>query len=780
MGEAGQRSVMKNRRFHLPRSRRPGAAHAWLWLACLGLVWSSWSAAQQVDELVIPYIERAPELGDFRGMRASPEIAATMARVEGFVQREPDNGMPSSQDTTVYTAYDNRNLYVVFLAFDSEPELIRANLAPRENVIDDDFVAVMIDTFNDQRNAYGFGSTPLGVQVDGRWSEIAKQSNFDTSYEAVWYTDARLTDSGYMVRMTIPLRNLRFPDSDEQVWRVMFERRIPRLSEQSNWPPYLSTVEGRLNQAGILRGVRDVSPGRNIQLIPFAFARSFNVLDSRAAGGPAFNENSEENIGLDAKFVFQDSLVLDATLNPDFSQVESDEPQVTVNERFEVRFDERRPFFIENADYFNTESTLVFTRRIADPDAGLRFTGKQGPWGIGTLMINDEAPGQRLHSDHALAGEAADIRILRVFREISEQSRVGVLYTEREFGEQINQVTSLDARFKLNPNWTTELQAIDTGFEDGSHDHQHGRQLNARFDRSGRNFSAHAHVIDTSEEFRADLGFFNRNYQPDSRSTHGFARYVFWPEGGFLNSWGGRVFVNDIVDQTGSRLYSQVMPALEWTWNGETELSLTYEDVDERLRPQDFPGLLRERDYEQKTWSAEFETQMFATVGFSLELEMGETINLDPLPGTDPELAESSSAGFELLWRPLDRLRHDFTYLYTKLDDPNGAGNIFTDHIIRSRWNYQFTRELSLRFIAQHEATDPGPLTSLKRDENMNFDLLVRYVINPWSALYAGFNTNSSNFALVDTETGTEMVRTHHLQRDGKQLFLKFSYLLQP
>lgn len=780
MGETERPSVMITRKFHLSRNGRPGVVHAWSWLACLALIWSPLSVAQQVDELVIPYIEQAPELDDFRGMRASPEIAATMARVEGFVQREPDNGMPSGQETTVYTAYDNRNLYVVFLAFDDEPELIRANLAPRENVIDDDFVAVMIDTFNDQRNAYGFGSTPLGVQVDGRWSEIAKQSNFDTSYEAVWYTDARLTDSGYMVRMTIPLRNLRFPDTDEQVWRVMFERRIPRLSEQSNWPPYLSTVEGRLNQAGIMRGVRDVSPGRNIQLIPFAFARSFDVLDSRAAGGPAFNENSEENIGLDAKFVFQDSLVLDATLNPDFSQVESDEPQVTVNERFEVRFDERRPFFIENADYFNTESTLVFTRRIADPDAGLRFTGKQGAWGIGTLMINDEAPGQRLGPDDPLAGEAADIRILRVFREISEQSRVGVLYTEREFGEQTNQVTSLDARFKLNPNWTTELQAIDTGFEDGSHDHRHGRQLNARFDRSGRNFSAHAHVIDTSEEFRADLGFLGRNYQPDSRSTHGFARYVFWPEGRFLNSWGGRVFVNDIVDQTGSRLYSQVMPALEWTWNGETELSLTYEDVDERLRPHDFPGLTRERDYEQKVWSAEFETQMFATVGFSLELEMGETINLDPLPGTDPELAELSSAGFELLWRPLDRLRHDFTYLYTKLDDPNGAGNIFTDHIVRSRWNYQFTRELSLRFIAQHEATDPGPLTSLKRDENLNFDLLARYVINPWSALYAGFNTNSSNFALVDTEMGTEMVRTHHLQRDGKQLFLKFSYLLQP
>ena len=768
------------RGYSLLRRRRQNWVSRRLWIVLAGFCWSPWTVAQQTDELVIPYIERAPQLDDFRGMRASPEIAAMMARVEGFVQREPDNGMPASQDTTVYSAYDDRNLYVVFLAFDSEPALIRANLAPRENVIDDDFVAILVDTFNDQRTAYGFGSTPLGVQVDGRWSEIAKQSNFDTSYEAVWYTDARLTDSGYMVKMTIPLRNLRFPDTGEQVWRVMFERRIPRLSEQSNWPRYLSTVEGRLNQAGILRGVRDVSPGRNIQLIPFAFARAFDVLDSRAAGGPAFNDSSEENIGLDAKFVFQDSLVLDATLNPDFSQVESDEPQVTVNERFEVRFDERRPFFIENADYFNTESTLVFTRRIVDPNAGLRFTGKQGPWGIGTMVINDEAPGQRLDADHPLAGEAADVRIMRVFRDISEQSRIGMLYTERQFGDQVNQVSSVDARFKLNPNWTTELQLIGTGFEDGIGADRRGRQANARFDRSGRNTTVHAHVIDTTEEFRADLGFFNRNYQPDSRSTHGFVRYAFWPEGRALNSWGGRVFVNDIVDQSGSRLYSQVAPALQWSWDGETELSLTYEDVTERLRPHDVPGLTRVRDYAQNLWTAEFETQMFTTVGFSVELGLGQTINLAPLSGHEPELADTVNAQFELLWRPLDRLRHDFTYLYTQLDDPGGAGRIFIDHIVRSRWNYQFTKELSLRFIAQHEETDPGPFTSLKRDENLNFDLLVRYVINPWSALYAGYNTNSSNFALVDTEMGTEMVRTHHLDRDGEQVFLKFSYLLQP
>ena len=760
--------------------RRTGAVQTFARLLSLLLFWSPWSAAQQAGELLIPHIDRAPQLDDFTGMRASPEIAAMMARAEGFVQREPDNGMPASQDTIVYTAYDDRNLYVVFLAHDSEPELIRANLAPRENIGDDDTVGVLIDTFNDQRTAYGFGSSPLGVQIDGRWSEIAKSSNWDTSYEAVWYTDARLTDGGYMVKMTIPLRNLRFPLTEAQQWRIMFERRIPRSSEQSHWPRYLSTVEGRLNQAAVLNGVRNVSPGRNIQLIPFAFARDFDVLDARASGGPAFNDDSEENIGLDAKFVFNDSLVLDATLNPDFSQVESDEPQVTVNERFEVRFDERRPFFLENADFFSTESTLVFTRRIVDPSAGLRFTGKQGAWGFGTLLMNDEAPGQRVAAGQPLAGEAADIRILRGFREISDQSRVGMLYTERSFGDETNQVASIDGRFKLNPNWTSELQLVGTEFDDGAGVARRGRQSNVRFDRSGRNVSVHAHVIDTTEEFRADLGFFNRNYQPDSRSTHGFVRYAFWPEDRTLNSLAGRVFVNDIVDQSGSRLYSQVAPALEWSWDGNTELSLAYEDVTERLRPHDLSGLTRVRDYAQSRWTAEFETQMFTTLGFSLELESGQAINLAPLPGLEPELADSVSAQFELLWRPLDRLRHDFTYLYTKLDDPNGGGRIFTDQIVRSRWNYQFTRELSLRFITQLEETDPGPLTSLKRDKNLNLDLLVRYVINPWSALYAGYNTNSSNFALVDTEMGTELVRTHELYRDGEQVFLKFSYLLQP
>jgi len=739
--------------------------------------------AQTVDatlDLTIPVIDRPPELADFEGMAPSAEMQAKMTMVTGFLQRVPDNGASASQRTEVYIAYDDRNLYAIFLAFDDEPDLVRANLSPRENVEDDDTVGILIDTFNDQRTGYAFRSTPLGVQWDGRWIEVTKTPGFDSSYEAVWSTEGQRTDSGYMVRMAVPLRTLRFPETGEQVWRIMFERQIPRLSEQAHWPAYSNTIQGRLNQAASLTGIRNVSPGRNIQVIPFAFVRDYDVLDPNASGGPGFNQQTEDEFGLDAKFVFNDSLVLDATLNPDFSQVESDQPQVTVNERFEVRFPERRPFFLENSDFFQTEAALVFTRRIVDPQAGLRFTGKQGDWGIGTMIMDDEAPGQNRQAGDPLAGESAKIDILRVFRDVSEQSRIGILHTGRDFGNRSNQVTSLDSRFKLNDNWTTDIQYVESDTREQNGDQLTGTQQNLRLDRSGRHVSVHAHYIDTAEGFRTDLGFLSRHYQPDTDGTHVRARYTFWPEASSVNSWGPTLYVAHLDDQQGTRIFTEVRPDLNWTWDGDTSLTVALDSQNERLRPQDFPGLVTDRSYDSETWSINFESQAFSKIGFSAQLEAGTAINLVPEFGMQPELADTQSAELELLWRPIDRLRLDTTYLYTNLDDRGGGGEIFSNEIFRTRWNYQFTKELSLRFIAQYEETDAGILTSLEDEKSMNYDVLVRYVLNPWSALHVGYNSNSSNFDLIDTEDGTELIRTDDLRRDGEQFFVKFSYLLQP
>jgi hypothetical protein len=735
------------------------------------------------QELNIPLIAAPPELADFIGMTPSEDVRGRYAVVTGFTQREPTDGAPSSQRTDVYLGYDSRNLYAVFVAHDDDPASIRANLAPRENIGNDDRVGLVVDTFDDQRTGYGFRSSPLGVQWDGRWAEVGREG-FDSSFEAVWYTEAQLTAGGYVVLITIPFRAMRFPETLEQRWRIQFERLIPRASEESYWPAYSQTVDGRLNQAAVLNGVRDVSPGRNIQVIPFAFVRSFDLLDPTLPGGPGFDDGTEEEIGLDAKVVIRDSFVLDMTLNPDFSQVESDQPQVTVNERFEVNYPERRPFFLENADYFSTETPLLVTRRIVDPEGGVKFTGMQDKWGIGALLTNDESAGLNVPETDPFYGDAADVRVLRVFRDYGNQSRAGFMHTEFELGDSYNKVSAADTYVRINDNWLTELLMVNTEtFEDGAL--TTGRQTNWRFNRNSRGFNAHYHWTEQSSHFDVPLGILSRNYTPDAQGLHGFMEYRFWPGESWLDRIGPRVFFANQEDGTGLRIYNEYSPQLQMTWAGDSSFSVGSNSIKERLRPQDFAGLTTTRDYSQRRYFVDFSTDSLQKWGFGGGFDVGTVINLvppiEPVP-EQPELADRTFVEAELLWRPMDRLRVDTTLLSTELEDRTGRGTIFTDRIVRTRWNYQFTKEMSLRVILQHEDTEPTPgLTRLTDEENLNVDVLFRYVLNPWSALYIGFNNNESNLQLVEDEDGgTSLMPTEELARDGRQLFVKFSYLLQP
>ena len=187
----------------------------------------------------------------------------------------------------------------------------------------------------------------------------------------------------------------------------MLNRDIQRNNESAFWPRYSSRIEGRLNQEGDATGLENISPGHNFQLIPYGIFRSFRDLDLRDLDHPKFTQrDAYGQIGLDAKVVLKDKFVLDATANPDFSQVESDEPQVTVNQRFEVQFPEKRPFFLENSNYFQTPIPLLFTRRIVDPQWGVRLTGKDGPWAVGMLVADDASPGAEVAPDNSLFGQA--------------------------------------------------------------------------------------------------------------------------------------------------------------------------------------------------------------------------------------------------------------------------------------------------------------------------------------------------------------------------------------
>ena len=749
-----------------------------LLLIMLTAITSGQSIAAE-NSINIPRIEREPSFEDFADMQASSELARAMTKVENFIQREPDDGDPASQITQAYIAYDQQHLYVMFMAFDTEPGKIRANLSSRENIDGDDVVGITIDTFNDQRAAFSFRSTPLGIQWDARWTEGSSlRGGFDTTLEAVWDSEGQLTDDGYMVKMAIPLRSLRFADSEEQLWRIQFARTIPRLSEEHFWPAYSIAIEGRLNQTAMLTGIRDVSPGNNTQFIPFVFTRNVDALDPAAIGGPRFDRNFELDLGLDAKFVFNDAMVLDLTLNPDFSQVESDEPQITVNERFEVQFPERRPFFVENADFFATDSTLVFTRRIIDPEGGLRFTGRSGDYGFGAMLINDEAPGLNLDADDALNGKKANIGIIRGFRDISAQSRVGFLLTDREFSDGYNRVASVDGRFKLNDNWISQLQFVGTESKDrNTGEITTGYQRNIQVNRVGRMLNTHTHFIETTSDFLAELGFQNRFFRADVSGIHNRIALNFFPDNTSINSWNTTLFDVYLKDLDGTMIYHQLGPSVNINFNTNS-FSAGFTDYKEVLRPQDFSGINNNRRYNYENWRVAYSNNTLSSLSFDIGYQSGTTLNLVPPVGMLPTVADTYRIDSEMLWRPIDRLRISNTYFFTELETSSGT-KIFSSEILRSNWNYQFTRELSLRFIAQYDETQAGPATSLSDDKNLNFDVLLRYVINPWSAFYLGYNSNRSNFDIIEIEGERELVVSNDLRVDGDQLFVKFSYLFQ-
>ena len=196
------------------------------------------------------------------------------------------------------------------------------------------------------------------------------------------------------------------------------------------------------------------------------------------------------------------------------------------------------------------------------------------------------------------------------------------------------------------------------------------------------------------------------------------------------------------------------------------------------LRPIDFPGLVRPVGYSYDNVNARYRNTALSSLTFDVSFRTGTALNLVPKRGTLPFVADTQRFDVSLLWRPIERLRVDNSFVTTELD--SSRGKVFSNEIFRSSWNYQFTREMSLRFITQYEKTDAGPNTRLIDDENLNFDILLRYVINPWSALYVGYNTNQSNFDIIEVEDEREVVVTNDLKRDGDQIFVKFSYMFQP
>jgi hypothetical protein len=750
-------------------------------------------------------VHRAPKLEDF--LEDHPREAELT--VTDFRQNIPGDGTPATESTTAYLSYDDKNLYVAFACHD-EPGEVRAHLSKRESSDQDDGVGVLLDTFRDFHRAYYFFSNPVGVQTDAIYTE---GQGYDYSFDTLWDNAGRVMNDGYFVFFSIPFKSLRFSHDPEQTWGIALYRTILRKSEYDYWPYVTQRVEGLTQQFAPVGGLEEVSPGRNIQLIPYGLLASDHFLNQPSPANPAnpapppfFQDNFEHRAGLDAKFVLKDALTFDVTLNPDFSQVESDDPQVTVNQRFAVFFPEKRPFFIENAGFFMTPINLFFSRQIADPQFGSRITGKLGQWTLGALAIDDRQPGLGFTTG-PYNTRAAD-GVVRVTREFGKQSYIGGFFSSRDFADTSNRVVSLDARLKFTKNWVADVQAVHTwtrqdlragqnclsfASSNPSIGSQQGNALWTDASYTGRHFTFFTNYNDFSPNFCSELGFVNRI---DIRQNNAFGGYFWRPDKSKIIDFGPTA--NETVDWNHNGILQDWGAALAFQMDltKQTTLSVSRGEAYE---------LFENIGFRKHSTSFLVSTQPYKWVSFSTRYTQGIGENFFParsLVPFQPFLGSVKRVNFGFTLRPSSRFRLDETLIYYRLGTRAGwvtppfspGQSIFNNYLNRAKLNYQFTKELSLRLILDYNATIAnsqlfdvqrslggsddvsGPFAPTKQ---ITTDVLLTYLLHPGTAVYIGYNNGYSDLTLHPGTSPFVTVQGAPNNSTSRLFFVKLSYLLR-
>ncbi len=444
--------------------------------------------------------------------RLDEEVWAQAALLDGFTQFAPVEGTPASQVTEVSVLVDADAIFFAIRAYDDTPSQIRATLSERDSfTFSDDYVRIVLDTFDDQRRAYVFTVNALGVQHDGLWNEGGGNtgrrgrghygSPIDDNPDFLWESDGDITDWGYQVEVRVPFKSLRFPEQEVQSWGLQIERKIQRNGFESSWAPITGNVANKLTQAGKLNGLRNLDMGLFLELNPVLTGSRNGSLDADGAFGHA---DPAGDFGLNATYGLTSNLTLDATYNPDFSQVEADAGQVQVNERFALFFPEKRPFFLEGTEIFGMAKQLVYTRTIANPIAGGKVTGKVGGLNVGYLGAVDEAFEEGPPNTY--------VNLVRVRGDVGASSTLGALYTDRTVNAgEFNRVAGADARLQLGGRYTVSLLGARSYTDsDALAGRESGNLLSASVERAGRNFSFNAELEDTDARFRAGSGFFQR------------------------------------------------------------------------------------------------------------------------------------------------------------------------------------------------------------------------------------------------------------------------------
>ena len=387
------------------------------------------------------------------------------------IETRPGENIPARVATVAYLLEDGDSIFIAFDARDPEPEKIRAYLRDRDSAWDDDFVGIILDTYNDERRAFEFFSNALGIQMDATNDDVNKRE--DESWDGIWDSAGKISELGYIVEMEIPLSQLRFPDIDgKQTWGIDLVRFYPRDSRYRLANNSMDrSVNCYLCNLSEISGLENVEPGRDLEFVPTLTSSKTDSTDDPGVA-PLQSGEAETEAGLSVRWGITPDVTANLAINPDFSQVETDVAQLDVNNQFALFFPEKRPFFLEGADYFTTPLDAVFTRTVADPDYGAKITGKRGNNTVGVYLAEDAItnllfPGA-FYSDGTSLDESNTAFVGRYSRSFGDASSFGALVTTRDGDGYHNYVSGADLHWKISDQHSVNLQYLgsDTQYPD--------------------------------------------------------------------------------------------------------------------------------------------------------------------------------------------------------------------------------------------------------------------------------------------------------------------------
>jgi len=744
--------------------------------------------AQPVSDYKAPLITEKLRLSDFAGMAPKPELKDKLLKISGFIQNSPHDGQPATEETVVWLGYTKSAIYFVFICHDRHPELIRGHLARRENILKDDYMAVLLDPFQDHRKGVIFVVNAAGVQADASWDDT---NGADYSYDQVWDSEGQVTREGWMALIEIPFRSLRFRPNGAD-WGVVFMHNFPRNSEQDFWPRVSTNITGILSQEGTLQGIAGVTGSHNAQINPYVLAQNERELKTIDPLNPYFSsQHLEGTAGGEVKAILKDRIVFDATINPDFSTVESDQPQFTVDQRYPVYFPELRPFFLENANYFATPINLVYTRNIVHPEYGGRVTGKTGHTNLGLFVIDDREPGQTVAPSDPLYNKHATIAVGRVSRDLGKGSSIGVIYTDYEFGQGWNRIGGVDFTWRMTNKWTALGQMVESSTKgtvdsDTPPTYSAGPASNFQLQHNGHTFNLNSTYQDMSVGFQTQLGFIQT---ANIHNGQTYMNYQWYPKHRTIQRIGLETNQNVAYDHLGDRVYHYSNFDVFVLLPRNFLLAPVVGQNSDTVGPQNGYLLTQNRNFTENFGGFVARGAPFAQLNFNVQAFRSGNVNYNPVAGGTPFLMNQETVQALFTLQPLRQLTADNTYLLDRDHAVKGGALVYESQVFRTKVNYQFTRAVSARVIVEYDSTLANPAeTSLKRTKGVGTEALLTWLPHPGTAIYIGYNNDMQNLdrSLCNRlpcgacdPNNTVAPRATNFLNDGRQIFVKASYLFR-